>query len=394
MTVKRNPVLAPRLGSTLAAVLLVEALAAHPAMAQAVDLDALPLRQVEITAQFGEIDHPELAFSRIADLGVGPDGHLYLAQPQDSRVTVLTRDGQVVRHIGRRGSGPGEFMSPGMVGWFADTLWVLDTGTRRATLFHGDEVVRTQQQRAIEPTLAESVAAVFPEPTGASLVLVRRNPGPQGRAPNHNGYLIHVDPAGERHDTVGVLEENYPVTTYLGNLRTPPLVQDFPHLGVLRSGEGAVVVDRPFPEGPRSEIRVSRMDTRGDTLFTIRLEGDAVPFEDRHWVERFRARASAFEQRGSSVDPDDFLTAQERPAYHAPASHLVSGSAGWTWIAREDLPDHDEREWVALDPEGVPQFRVLLPSTLRMYDADGEEVWGVIPGRFDEDIIRGFRIRH
>jgi hypothetical protein len=58
----------------------------------------------------------------------GKKGEIFLADPQNSRVLHINRDGELLGIIGRPGLGPGEFESPKALGFENDTgmLWVLD----------------------------------------------------------------------------------------------------------------------------------------------------------------------------------------------------------------------------------------------------------------------------
>lgn len=81
----------------------------------------------------GTIDGPT-ALSRVADLTIAPNGDLYVVQPMTQSISVFDSHGAFLRTIGRRGRGPGEFMSPGVIGWHADTLWVDDPALGRISL--------------------------------------------------------------------------------------------------------------------------------------------------------------------------------------------------------------------------------------------------------------------
>lgn len=138
---QRNPH-PPAFAGVLPALMLTTLAGCGPAPKnpETVDLEALPLREVEVAAQFGAIDHPVHAFSRIGGLAVGPDCYVHGSQPQHREVMVFTPEGDLVRRIGREGDGPGEFRSPGTVGWHGDTLWVIDAVSQRITWFDDGEV--------------------------------------------------------------------------------------------------------------------------------------------------------------------------------------------------------------------------------------------------------------
>ena len=58
-----------------------------------------------------------------------------MAQPNDYNVRVYDASGKLVRIIGRKGGGPGEFEGIGSIGFRADTLFVSDGRLRRTSLF-------------------------------------------------------------------------------------------------------------------------------------------------------------------------------------------------------------------------------------------------------------------
>lgn len=75
-------------------------------------------------------------FSRIAALDLDSRGHIYVADQGRASVVVLGPDGRLLRSIGRRGEGPGEFdyirnvqVLPG------DSLLVFDGGLYRTSIF-------------------------------------------------------------------------------------------------------------------------------------------------------------------------------------------------------------------------------------------------------------------
>lgn len=114
-----------------------------------------------------------LDLSTVRGLAVGDQGWIFVAQPADAHVKVVDRDGRLLRVIGRRGAGPGEFQFPAAVGWLADTLWVQDMQARRISLFSPDGRFHSSFASVVDlemfPLRPAVPAALLA--TGASLVV-------------------------------------------------------------------------------------------------------------------------------------------------------------------------------------------------------------------------------
>jgi hypothetical protein len=76
--------------------------------------------------RMGSIDDPEQSLTHFSELQVGPDDAMYIPQPREQRIRLYSRDGGLLRTIGRLGQGPGEFQTITRLGWSGDTLWVAD----------------------------------------------------------------------------------------------------------------------------------------------------------------------------------------------------------------------------------------------------------------------------
>ena len=71
----------------------------------------------------------------VSDLALDADGSLYLSDFRFPAVLHLEGSGALRRTIGRGGAGPGEFYSLLKLGLCHDSLWVVDPGQVRVTLF-------------------------------------------------------------------------------------------------------------------------------------------------------------------------------------------------------------------------------------------------------------------
>jgi hypothetical protein len=110
---------------------------------------------------------PDLPFSNIIALDVDSKGDIYVGDWNTPEVTVISRSGSLVRTIGRKGEGPGEFQNVKSLHVLAgDSLLVFDGSIHRVTVFapHGERAVHIAtlgSQLAIFPA---SVAPVWNSP--------------------------------------------------------------------------------------------------------------------------------------------------------------------------------------------------------------------------------------
>lgn len=77
-------------------------------------------------------DEDEVYFSRISQVCEDSEGNIYILDGGESAITVLSKDGEFIRKIGREGQGPGELNRPErMIFNPAGDIVVADTGNMR-----------------------------------------------------------------------------------------------------------------------------------------------------------------------------------------------------------------------------------------------------------------------
>ncbi len=99
-----------------------------------------------LTAKFAEVfrvgavDPPDWAqFGTPPSVAFDGDGNLFVLNPDVPVVAVLDSDGELVRTLGRRGEGPGEFRSPDVIYvWRDGTAAVADRGSGAYVVFAPD----------------------------------------------------------------------------------------------------------------------------------------------------------------------------------------------------------------------------------------------------------------
>lgn len=344
-----------------------------------------PVRSVTELVTLGEMDHPVLGFPSVDGLAVGRD--LYVLHRSAAEITVLARNGDLVRRIGERGQGPGEFTVPSAVGLRSDTLWVLDNGNRRISYFVDGRIVREQGYPTLALARGENMAAVLPLDGGAALAIVaRRFESPPGDQENFFP-LLRVD--GVDTIQIAALRESSPFRVRIGTASVSPPAVDFPIFEVAPSGEVLVVVERPIPAGPQATIRVTRISSIGDTLWSRSLTRPAVPYTDTDWRNRLDQLFAAIEP---SYTRSEYEAAAIRPEWHVPVSGLQLGQDGAIWIGLERVPGSDSIPWLKLSATGELQFEVDLPARFRLLAAEGDELWGEVRDTLDVPYLRVYQV--
>lgn len=84
--------------------------------------------QAHVELRIGSLDDAEQSLTRVDGVVIGPDGRLYIAQPEDANIRVYDDTGTLVTTIGRSGEGPGEFGYMLGIGFDRDTLVVATLG--------------------------------------------------------------------------------------------------------------------------------------------------------------------------------------------------------------------------------------------------------------------------
>ncbi len=91
-----------------------------------------------VTVRIGSVDGPD-ALGRVEAIQVDTTGRIFVLESDMHRVQVYSARGEWLATIGRRGSGPGEFMNPAGMTWGPEgRLWVIDPGNSRASIFDLD----------------------------------------------------------------------------------------------------------------------------------------------------------------------------------------------------------------------------------------------------------------
>ncbi len=390
------------------AMTLLGVVACHPEAAERPDpfsADTLRLEGPEI--RIGAVDDPVYAFQTVTRLEVGPDGSVYTLHFNEPQVRRWYPGGTFAGTIGRQGEGPGEFTTPGDLGFFGeDTLWVVDRRAYRVHFFTPD---------------GEFLGSVNPR---VELGDAQRNP-PRPERPLRDGTWAGQAPAWSREIATGELSSS--VVAHMdaeGRVLDEVWRQRFvPHdvLAILREDGGGSYSRQPFGDsdltamtdegllvlhrrvwtgdGP-AEARLTWISWQGDTVRTAAIPYTPVPLPSARVDSAVRAhteRMRAFLERVSrdmaeGAAEERIREAMYAPEYLPPARGMVVAEDGSVWVEHFD-PEPEGRVWWILDPEGRPRATAVTPARLTVMAVTSDAVYGTERGEFDESYIVRYRIR-
>lgn len=346
------------------------------------DLDAVPFVDAVRTVRTG-------SFGTTIGLARTSDGVLHLLQGEAPAVTRIAPDGSIVDAAGEWGLAAGEYQNPVAIGARADSVWIVDRGTGRQTVYFDGALVRSDRL-----AMGESRHAV-PLPQGAALgrLVDTGHDAPEAGPSSRVDHLVRLDD-GTVVDTLAVLTTSSITTIRVfGSDRGGAVLSvgpsDFP-LHAVDEGSGDLwVVERPFPRRSEARARLSRISPTGDTLASVWLRKSALPIPDAETAARLSERRAQLLPTLPWAEVEGFMP---RPGYRAPASDFVVGSDGWMWLALEEVPGDAQRTWVLLDPAGTPRVRTRLPANFAGHAADGESIAGIVRDDGDGRWVESYRI--
>ena len=344
--------------------------------------------------RIGSLDDPDYLFGLVGPVVPGPDGFMYSLHPREAVVRRWTGDGAPAGTVGRRGEGPGEFTQPGQMGFFGDSLWVMDYGLYRLSYFDPDGLLLG--------TSSPEITAVSPggAPFRVSAPLRDGTFMARGNAPSYQWAtggltevpLVRTDDSGnvlgtiwtqftEQRDVFAILRDD----GFGGTFSTQPF-GDSPVWFLAE--RGVIVADRRAWTGVGpAVVKVTTVALAGDTLFTSDIPYVPTPLP----AERVDSAVRVMTERLRNFPEGRIRDAMYRPSHVPPIGSVMVGNDGTIWLRRFDpiVSESGESmtEWWVLDPDGTPLARAVTPSGLRVRAISEDMVWGVEQDEMEVEYI-------
>lgn len=329
----------------------------------------------------------------VSDLALDSDGSLYLSDYRFPAVLHLEPSGALRRIIGRGGAGPGEFRTLLKLGICHDSLWVLDPGQVRVTLFPpGGRGAITIPYGAYAKVIRGSVRPQSRQGTPVALLpdggmLVQENISVSNDPAEgiSRTLLLETDRALGVEDTIARFAMPHSVMVFVYDDGESHFLQPFsddPMYATSSDGSAIALVNRTAASrsGDQEFTVTVRRQGRPALHRTITYRPRPLPARVVDSVVRALANPRDYEGPPLPITSDSIRRRLFRPRYYPPVEQVTVDRGGSVWlkVRFEDGPSSaGTAEWLKLSPRGFPMGRVAMPASLRLLEAKGDTLYGV-----------------
>lgn len=338
------------------------------------------------------------ALAGVRAVVVSTRGEVYVAEQLVPQIRVYSSAGQLLRILGGRGSGPGEFQGIDDLRLFGDTLAVEDGSLQRVSfLSSGGRSLHSFRPASAGPYLTKGVFT-----DGSVLVRPATTRHQSQGAPPMPYMRLLVKPGAAAHiDTIALVNAHGSgactgnrIRVCLGTeIGTADVVVADPH------GRHLTVLSGLNSTGAeRRSFDVTRLSRGGDTLMRSKVwyTPISVPRSYRdsvsnHWISILTNqpgnRPSLTRQEAVEVTGEGL----QFPTYFPPVYGAVVSRTGDTWL---QLHPRAVNRWMVLDSAGRRIADVVGgPSGLKLKYVNGDMAWGIVTDDLDVQYVVGMRIK-
>lgn len=362
--------------------------------------------------RIGSVDDPEFAFQSVVALAMSPNGILHSLHRSEASIRRWDAEGHPAGVVGGKGEGPGEFDTPGGLGFFGDTLWVMDRRAYRVSYFDlsggflGSVTPRVDMSRDPDNPNASVPRPSFPLRDGTLYGIAPAWSDAIARGQLSEAKHVQMDPKGETLGTVWV--QPYRPTDVLALLRESggtfgrQPFGDNPLFNVSSDGVLLVLDRRVSESGGEASIRFTKIAMTGDTLLAREIEYIPEPLPQAKIDSASHAQAEGMFQFMQRMDTElslakleaDLREATFSPDYLPAVQSMVAAEDGSVWLQRF-TPSPDGNVWWVLNELAEPLATVVTPDGTQVLLITDDALWGVETDEFDVnyivryDILRG-----
>ncbi|HEX6644351.1 MAG TPA: hypothetical protein VF037_06730 [Gemmatimonadales bacterium] len=320
-----------------------------------------------------------VALGEITGIVRTPSGAIAVADGRSQIIRVFAPDGRLVRSVGRRGSGSGEFQALAWLGADGDSLLAYDLVTRRITLFGAAGRVRTTQLQSQGPTLTMPLGRL----DDGTWLVVAGGPtfpfaGKEGAARTDSARLLRFGGDGAIRDTLARIEwgETFGVAIGSGDNRfVAPMPRPFGRRA------SAVFTGSDIVVGEGSDYSVRIYDPDGTLRRIVRRPRTPTPVTPEA-VAAYRATVGLpAGSRGLQARVDSALVgaldSAPFPAVMPAYERVLADADGHIWVLEYSVRRDQPRRWSVFTREGRWLGDIITPMGLRVESVGDSWVLGV-----------------
>lgn len=315
-------------------------------------------------------------FYQVMDAARLPDGGIAVGLVDEVRL--FSPEGEYVRTVGREGEGPGEFRYIAKVESTApDSLLILDSGLRRASLFGPDRELVQTSRIDVSPLRYDRFAVLDHGYVGMVPRVMHREEEPRLGLHRLPVSVVTISRAGQLLDTLiavpGIGQILEQVSSDVLRYMDPLFLRDA-YLGA--HGNKIIIGD-----AKEMQYQVVRVDGAVERIvraeFDLRVTPEIFEAEKSAWLEEARSRE----------DSSEFYSLPD-PESRAGFRDLKVDRTGAVWL-KEDRgigihwSSFSPQNWEVFDPNGVWLGQVLLPGRFTVFEIGHDCVLGVFRDQLD-----------
>jgi hypothetical protein len=315
-------------------------------------------------------------FPSVGGIHVGPRGQIVVPLAADMQVRLYDSSGKKLGVVGRRGAGPGEFASFGLVGWVADTMWASDPRQRRTTYVGPDhKLLRTESWSTVQYAASGSFAfmnPVMPLSGGGAVVQ-----GMEVTPTRTRAVLLHRSADGTQNEILVLPASDSSGTIQVGPFGFALPLTLRPQHAFAPSGQHVAQLTAAIPSRQDATFHVTLIAITGDTVFSRDYPYRGVPIPKRVADSVIAATGPA---PGHLINPPADLEervqaiARERlPRWYIAPESLTLGLDQTIWIGIR--PTAEGRGYLILNGRGDPIGSLMVPASTRIRQASATHIW-------------------
>ncbi len=317
-----------------------------------------------------ETREDDVIFGEIGGLvAVDSRGRIFVGEEQDPQIYAFTPEGDLIKSIGQRGEGPGEFslLADIRIG-LGDTLYAFDVRQRRISAFDPSSLEFTYTFAVVEDTDSRPARDLIGVIKAGFVVTYEDLPWPgTDFTTERYKYARVVSWQGQAADEsiVRVPSSEY-MMVRMGN-RFLGAAMPYPRDPVLYLGPNEYVYS-----GSTEAVAISVTAANGVQRETVTHTLESIPITDSElekWLEPLSDQTSRL-IRNSDLR-------ETKPAYAA----FVVDDSGRIWVRPTQTdPEAAEAEWIVLDIQSRVVGKVVLPSSVNLQVIAAKRAYAVDEG--------------